>query len=81
MISAIPAMKDRWTGVTSKEMGAFGGWISGIFLHWDDTITHAASKTAIVHAYSLLPSLNINRPYCINMTHLMGLILESLGHL
>ncbi len=41
--------------VTSMEMSAFGVKSLGdlILLHWDDTIVHAASRTEIIHTFSI----------------------------
>ncbi len=41
--------------VTSMKMGAFGVKSLGnlILLHWDDTIMHAASRTEIIHSFSI----------------------------
>lgn len=84
MIGAIPVIKDRWTGVTSMEMGAFGGCISGRsdFLHWDDTIMHAARQGLFIHVYIMLFRLKMKCPYSIKVTHLMGLSppIQPYGH-
>lgn len=51
--------KGRLDYVISMELGAFGVGSLGdmIFLHWDDTIMHAASRTEIIHGFSPLHRL------------------------
>lgn len=49
-------MLDR---ATSTGTGAFGAW-----MYWDDTIMHAASRTGIIHGFSLVayvdPKLSVH---------------------
>ena len=52
------------------------------FLHWDDTIMHAASRTDIIHTLHVAYVGSHHRcPYCDNVSNLVGLDGPVLLHL